>query len=86
MSILLNEDQGRALENPDEIPPRVIDPISKKTYVLLATDQYERIKDLLEDDFDIRQAYPLMDAVAAKEGWNDPEMDIYNDLDPRKNP
>jgi len=81
MSIQLNEDQGRALENPDEIPP-----ISKKAYVLLATDQYERIKDLLEDDFDIRQAYPLMDAVAAKEGWNDPEMDIYNDLDPRKNP
>lgn len=27
---------------------------------------------------DIRQAYPLMDAVARQEGWDDPEMDSYN--------
>jgi hypothetical protein len=29
-------------------------------------------------DFDIREAYPLMDAVARAEGWDDPEMDSYN--------
>jgi hypothetical protein len=28
----------------------------------------------------IRQAYPLMDAVARQEGWDDPEMDSYNPL------
>jgi hypothetical protein len=27
---------------------------------------------------DIRQAYPLMDAVARQEGWDDPEMDSYD--------
>ena len=27
---------------------------------------------------DIREAYPLMDAVARQEGWDDPEMDSYN--------
>ena len=31
-----------------------------------------------EDIEDIREAYPLMDAVARKEGWDDPEMDSYN--------
>ncbi len=31
-----------------------------------------------EEVFDIREAYPLMDAVARKEGWDDPEMDSYN--------
>jgi hypothetical protein len=31
-----------------------------------------------EEDIDIRQAYPLMDAVARQEGWDDPEMDSYN--------
>ncbi len=27
---------------------------------------------------DIREAYPLMDAVARQEGWDDAEMDSYN--------
>ncbi len=31
-----------------------------------------------EEDVDIRQAYPLMDAVAHQEGWDEPEMDSYN--------
>ncbi|HWG42925.1 MAG TPA: hypothetical protein VN688_09080 [Gemmataceae bacterium] len=31
---------------------------------------------------DVRQAYPLMDAVARQEGWDDPEMDSYNPLPP----
>ena len=36
----------------------------------------KRLKGLLYDDSDIsiRAAYPLMDAVAANEGWDDPEM------------
>jgi hypothetical protein len=31
-----------------------------------------------EQASDIREAYPLMDAVARAEGWDDPEMDSYN--------
>jgi hypothetical protein len=31
-----------------------------------------------EEDVDFREAYPLMDAVARQEGWDDPEMDSYN--------
>jgi hypothetical protein len=31
-----------------------------------------------EEDTGIREAYPLMDAVARLEGWDDPEMDGYN--------
>jgi len=31
-----------------------------------------------DDDMDIREAYPLMDVVARREGWDDPEMDSYN--------
>ena len=29
---------------------------------------------------------PCMDAIAAQEGWDDPSMDIYNDLVPREKP
>lgn len=31
-----------------------------------------------EEDVDFREAYPLMDAVARQEGWDDQEMDSYN--------
>lgn len=34
----------------------------------------------IEDDFEIADAYPLMDEVARSEGWEDPEMDLYNQL------
>ncbi|MGH7170985.1 MAG: hypothetical protein ACRELG_11965 [Gemmataceae bacterium] len=31
-----------------------------------------------EEYVDIREAYPLMDAVTRQEGWDDPEMDTSN--------
>lgn len=31
-----------------------------------------------EEEIDMRQAYPLMDAVARQEGWDDAEMDSYD--------
>jgi hypothetical protein len=35
------------------------------------------------EPFEVREAYAAMDAIAAKEGWLDPEMDVYDQLDPR---
>ena len=33
---------------------------------------------LTQEELDIRGAYPLMDAVARSEGWEDPDMDSYD--------
>ncbi|HEV3260063.1 MAG TPA: hypothetical protein VG013_24605 [Gemmataceae bacterium] len=71
----LTPEQSQELTGPE--PARAVDPETKRTYVLLPAEQYERFKDLLQD-FDAREAYPLMDEVAAKEGWDDPEMDSYD--------
>jgi hypothetical protein len=49
-------------------------------YVLIRQDTYLQMKALLEENLDIRSAYPLMEAIAAKEGWGEPSMDIYNDF------
>ena len=37
---------------------------------------------LLYDDseFSIEEAFPLLNEVLGKEGWDDPAMDIYNDI------
>lgn len=86
MSIQLNEEQGKALDSETEVPARVIDPRTNRIYFLVSVEEYERMRALLEDQLDIRAAYPLMDAVAAKEGWDDPSMDIYNDWIPPEKP
>jgi hypothetical protein len=42
-------------------------------------DVPERASELEDENVEeIREAYPLMDAVARQEGWDDPEMDSYN--------
>jgi hypothetical protein len=76
MSIELTGDMFR---DAGDAPVRVIDPDTKREYVLLRAEQYERLQSLVAvDDGDIRGAYPLMDAVAAREGWADAEMDEYD--------
>lgn len=65
----------------------VVDATTQASYVLLPAAAYQRVRALLEgDEFDPSEAYPLMDAVAAAEGWLDPEMDAYDALDPRRKP
>jgi hypothetical protein len=83
--IELTEEQRLELANPE---PVAIDPQTKQTYVLVRAEVYERLRGLLYDDaeFSIREAYPIMDEVAAKAGWDDPAMDIYNDLAPKEKP
>jgi hypothetical protein len=88
MTLELTEPLQRALDAQPDEPLRVVDPRTQKTYVLIPEDAYARLKGLAYDDsdFPIRDAYPLMDAVAAKEGWDEPEMDSYNNPAPGKQP
>jgi hypothetical protein len=86
MSPNLSDEQRQALhEANDRGPITVVDPQTHVSYVLMRADLYERCQALFTDEpFDVREAYPHMNAVAAAEGWLDPEMDAYDKLDPRK--
>jgi len=42
--IELTEQQVKALEHSDSTPPRVVNPRTKETFVLLPVDEYERVK------------------------------------------
>jgi hypothetical protein len=48
--IELTEQQMRALENPEAAPPRVVNPRTKETFVLLRVDEYKRLKEVEYDD------------------------------------
>lgn len=63
----------------------VFDPHDNRAYFLVPADVYERLKsEQQEAPTDIEHLYPLMNEVARREGWDDPEMDVYDQLDPRK--
>jgi hypothetical protein len=48
--IELTEQQARGLEKPDAVPPRIVNPLTKETFVLLRVDEYERLKEEEYDD------------------------------------
>jgi hypothetical protein len=70
MSIVLNEQQQQALTRESELPPRVIDPATSTTYVLVRADVYEKMQALLEGD-DVRLMEPQL-AELSPEDWEDP--------------
>ena len=61
---------------------RVEDPETLEIYVVLKADDYDRIRALIDPD--VRDAYPLAMKVFGADGWDDPIMDEYNALDPRR--
>jgi hypothetical protein len=67
-------------------PVRLTDPETHAEYVLLQADMYDQLHGLLDHETsltpDERRAVFIQAGVRA--GWDDPEMDIYNDLDPRR--
>jgi hypothetical protein len=78
--IELTEEQVRALENPDASPPRVVNPRTGESFVLLRVEEYERLK---EDEYDdspwTREELEALAWEAGKHaGWED--MDEYDDV------
>ena len=79
----LNAPLQHALDSHAAEPLQMVDPRTNKAYVLIPTEIYEKMRAALEDKLDIRDAYPLLDEMAGKAGWDDPAMDIYNDFAPK---
>jgi hypothetical protein len=64
----------------------VVDPQTRQRYVLVQAEVFEKLQDLLAVD-DVgwtEAAYRSSMEVFAKDGWNDPAMDVYDALDPRR--
>ena len=84
MTLELSDKQREALDGPVAGPVYLVDPRTGARYVLLPDAAYERARALFEEvPFDVSEAYPLMDEVARKQGWEDPAMDAYDQLNPR---
>jgi hypothetical protein len=78
--IELTEQQSRALDHSDTTPPRVVNPRTNETYILLRVDEYERLKAGEYDDspWTREELHALAWEAGKSAGWED--MDEYDDL------
>lgn len=85
MAISLTEEQWANVVDANEVPIRVSDPAHSTMFVLVRADVYDRLKSLFEEDPVTEQERLFqLQQFGKRAGWDDPEMDIYDDLDPRR--
>jgi D-serine dehydratase len=85
--IELTREQGQAVGQPSEIPPRALDPSTQTTYVLIREEIYNRMQALFateEGNQFVNEMCPQAMEAFGKAGWDDPAMDVYDELDPRR--
>ncbi|HJT77660.1 MAG TPA: hypothetical protein VJ739_10710 [Gemmataceae bacterium] len=74
--IPLTEEQRRALQG--ESPPRLVDPSTNETYVLLRAAVYDRLKGLLEEDLlSMEEVARLVEETMREDDANDPLLEGY---------
>jgi hypothetical protein len=77
MVIELTEEQQKAFDA-QPIPQTIVDPRTNTTYVLVRIKVYERMRKILDADFDAGDAFQAQIESAAAAGWSDPAMDVYD--------
>lgn len=77
----MNEELQQAIDAEPGSPLRVIDPRTKKAYVLVDAEKYDRIRALLGRDDNLSDTYPAQMESAMRAGWADPAMSEYDRYD-----
>jgi hypothetical protein len=82
MTTKLPDDLRQAIEKEGGSPVHLVDIATNIHYVLMRADQYENLSALIAEgeEFDPRELYPVMAKSAAAAGWDDPDLDVYNDF------
>ena len=76
--IELTQEQRHVLSHAE---PTVLDPLTREAYVLVRKEVYDRMKGALAGDQEwAESAYAAAMEVFARDGWSDPQMDVYDQL------
>ena len=85
MPIQLTGDQWDSMSQGTESPVRVQGPAENSSFVLIPADVYERFKSLFEaDPLTAAERQYHLQQFGSRAGWDDPEMNVYDELDPRR--
>lgn len=83
MTVKLTAEQHEAICREDGKLVRAIDEAANTSYVLVPEEVFERVRTLFDDSSRsaAEQRFHLRE-MGRRAGWDDPEMDVYNDLAP----
>ncbi len=86
--MILPKELQRAVHASGGRPVRLADPETRVEYVVLQADVYDQVQSLLYDDAPLStdERRGLLVRAGLRAGWDDPEMNVYDDLDPRRAP
>jgi hypothetical protein len=85
MATEITREQRQAVEASHGSPIDIVDPKTDTHYVLMRAETYDRLKHLFDSDpLSDEERRQLLLEAGKRAGWDDPSMDVYNDLDPRQ--
>ena len=85
--IALSEELRQAVKDSKGNLVRLVDPETNAEYVVLPAETFAQMQEeLFYDDSPLteEERSALLVELGLSMGWDDPEMDIYNELDPRR--
>ena len=85
--IPLSKEIQQAIKDSQEEPVRLVDPETNAEYVVVPVETFERMrKGVYYDDGPIteEEQTALLVEMGLSIGWDDPAMDVYNDMVPRR--
>jgi hypothetical protein len=83
MSLQFSNDQWQTLDA-EGTPLKMVDPRTGNTYVLVDQTTFDKLQSLFGDD--LADTYTAQIESAMRAGWDDPQMDEYNDYDRHRLP
>ncbi|MDE0009799.1 MAG: hypothetical protein OXU36_01560 [Candidatus Poribacteria bacterium] len=82
----LTKELQEAIQDANGQPIRLVDPKTHLEYVVLPAEIFDRVQHVFSDanPLTIEEQRALLVQVGLSVGWDDPAMDVYNKLDPRR--
>ena len=85
--IALSKEIQEAVQKSEDKLVRAVDPETNIEYVVVPAETFEQMRNgVYYDDGPLteEEQNALLIEFGRRAGWDDPEMDVYNDLDPRR--
>ena len=84
--IAISEELRRAVQDSKDNLVRLVDIETNAEYVVLSAETFAQMQEKLYDDDPLtpEERRSLLIQAGLRAGWDDPEMDVYNELDPRR--
>jgi len=87
MILTIPDDLRDAVRRASGKPVQVIHQATGETFIVLPQEAYESLwAESIPEGFSQAEQNYLLREAGKRADWDDPAMDIYNDLDPRRKP